>query len=124
MAAKSSTIFPQDFVAYVCLIALTLWGFGSLINEHYVITNVRILPVRLEFKHLLLAVLPPVLFNWYIFLYDNKWRVIVQSIEEEAPEKKKKYIIIAWIIIIAILINYWVVSIYLLKWNYDKLMGI
>jgi len=67
--------------------------------------------------------LPVVLFNWYVFLYNNKWRIIVQAIEDESPEKRKRYIILAWIIIAVIVVNF-IVSIYLLKWNYDKVMGI
>ena len=63
------------------------------------------------------------MFNWYVFLYNNKWRIIVQAIEDESPEKRKRYIILAWIIIAVIVVNF-IVSIYLLKWNYDKVMGI
>lgn len=92
-------------------------------NEHYVITQKRILPVQLGLKHYVIILLPPVLFIWSVFLYNNKWRIIVQSIEDEAPEKRKKYVILAWIIIAVIVINL-ILSIYLLKWNYDKVMGV
>lgn len=123
LAARTSTIFPKDFVACVGFLVLILWGGWALTNEHYVITQKRILPVQLGLKHYVIILLPPVLFIWSVFLYNNKWRIIVQSIEDEAPEKRKKYVILAWIIIAVIVINL-ILSIYLLKWNYDKVMGV
>jgi len=48
LAAKSSTIFPKDFVAFVGLLALTVWGGSSLINEFYVITKIRVWPTQIK----------------------------------------------------------------------------
>lgn len=121
LVAKSSTVFPKDFVVCVCYLVLILWGSGSLMNELYVITQERILPVQLEWKHYLIILLPPILFIWYVFLYNNKWSIIVQSIEDQIPETRKKYTIIAWVIIALIVVNFFS-SIYLLKWNYDSVM--
>lgn len=121
LVAKSSTVFPKDFVVCVCYLVLILWGLGSLMNELYVITQERILPVQLEWKHYLIILLPPILFIWYVFLYNNKWSIIVQSIEDQIPETRKKYTIIAWVIIALIVVNFFS-SIYLLKWNYDSVM--
>ena len=122
LATRSSTIYPKDYVAVCLLLALTLWGGGALMNELYVMTKIRIWPIQLKWYYLLFTVLPLVLFNWYVFWHNNKWRSIVQSIEEESSGTRKKHIIVAWIIIVLVLVNL-VFSIFLLKWNYERVLG-
>ncbi|MCS4226927.1 hypothetical protein [Sphingobacterium sp. BIGb0165] len=109
-------------MAVCLLLALTLWGGGGLMNELYVMAKIRIWPIQLKWYYLLFTVLPLVLFNWYVFWHNNKWRSIVQSIKEESSETRKKYIIVAWIVIVLVLVNL-VFSIFLLKWNYERVMG-
>ena len=113
LAKKSNSIFSNHFVAIVSILAIQIWFIMSLLNEFYFVTNIRLMPKSITNPPYAIICLGLLIgYNWYHFNYNNKYQKIISKIESNPS---KGYIIVAWIMIILVIINYWIISIYLLS---------
>ncbi len=117
ISLKNKSIFPSNFVAGICILALNIWLILSLLNEFYFLTDIRLIPKRITTLTTIISLVLLIGTNWYIFEYKSKWKERIREIENQNIDRQK-YIFISWIIIIFVIINYWVISIYLLKVKY------
>ncbi len=113
ISKKNKSIFPDEFVAGVCVIALNIWLLMSLANEFYFFTNIRLMPRSFASPVAIIVLGLVVISNWFLFENKDRWKMLLEKIESSSDRKRN--VSIAWGIIIAVIINYWVVSLYLLS---------
>lgn len=109
---QNNSIFPSNFVALICILVLEIWLIIGVLNEFYFFSDIRLVPYNIKSINSVIILMSLIGGNIYVFEYKNKWSNIVAYIDEN---KSKKKVFLAWLIVVLIIINYWVISIYLLK---------
>ncbi|MCQ4138771.1 hypothetical protein [Chryseobacterium sp. EO14] len=100
---SQSSIFSNDYAATVFLYALWIFFLFSIFNYYSLFTNTnqevnKVLGIII---YCILIVIP----NYFIFHYNDKWKIVVKEFDKLPKEKNKKYGIIVWSIIILIIGN-------------------
>ena len=111
----------SEWKAYVSMIALSIWLYTSIeISYHYFFK----VPLKssdsiIDFSTLIFVLIVSA-FNWFIFVYQSKWRIIVSEFDKLSKKQNRIGGVIVWVIIILILVFYWFYSIPLLgEINYE-----
>lgn len=112
LAKRNNSVLPARFVASVAILALELWLIGGLLNELYFFTRIDIMPTSIFNLETTIALIILVGINIYIFEFQDKGKMIIKDIENN---KNNMMVRIGWSVVAIILINYWVLSIYLLS---------
>lgn len=112
MAKKNNSVLPPQFVALVCVLALEIWLIMGVLNEIYFLLDIRLLPYSIKNINSIIILLSLVCINLYIFEFRNKVKNIIQNIEQN---KNKVKIRVAWFVAVAIVVNYWFISLYFLS---------
>jgi len=112
LAKRNNSVFPPSFVALVAILALEIWLILSLFHEFYYFSGVYILPDNIFNLESAIGIIILVGTNTYLFELQDKGKLLIKSIEKN---KNKMMVRIAWGIVSIIIINYWIVSLYLLS---------
>lgn len=113
IAKNNNSVFPNEFVAGICVLALNLWLLMSLVNEFYFFTNIRLMPKSLISPFSIIVLVLLIVINWFLFENKQRWNQIIKKIEN-SPSKARN-VFIAWCIVIFVILNYWIISLYLLS---------
>lgn len=112
LSKRNNSVFPSNFVALVCILVLEIWLIIGILNEFYFFSNIRLVPYNIKSISSMIMLVSLIGINVYVYEYKNKWRNIIAYIDEN---KSKTKVFLAWFLVVLIIINYWVISIYLLK---------
>lgn len=112
LAKQNNSVFAPSFVSMVAILALELWLIGGLLNEFYYFSGTYLLPDNIYNLETAVVLITLVGINTYVFEFQDKGKQIIKYIENN---KNRVMVRIAWIVVTVILINYWVLSIYLLS---------
>lgn len=112
LAKRNNSVLPPQFVALVCVLALEIWLIGGLLNELNFLFGVDLMPDSIYNLGTILGILTLVGINTYFFEYQDKGKISIKKIEHD---KSKIKVRIAWFVAVAIIVNYWFVSLYLLS---------
>ncbi len=108
----------SDWKALVSIIVLEMWMYFSTEILYHYFFNVPMASSddRIDLGILIFGFIVSVI-NWYLFMFQNKWRDIVEKFDKLSFKENRIGGIIVWVVIISITVFYWFYSIPLL----DKL---
>ena len=112
----------SDWKAYITILALSIWLYFAMNTCYHYFFNVPMVSSDdiIDLGMLIFGLIVSV-FNWYLFVYQNKWKNIVEEFDKLSDKENRIGGTIVWIIIISITIFYWFYSIPLLgKLKYNS----
>lgn len=112
IAKKNNSVLPSDFVSLVCILTLQIWFIAGILNEIYFLFDIKLMPSSIYSVESIIGLFSLVCLNIYIFVYKSSWKTMVEYIEKTKTRNK---IVITWLIVVAVIINYWLVSLHLLS---------
>jgi uncharacterized protein YjeT (DUF2065 family) len=105
----------SEWKAYISMIALSIWMYSGLeISYHYFFNTPLESSDAIVDLSTLIFVLIVSGINWFIFVYQGKWRIIVSEFDKLSKKQNEIGGVIVWAIIILIIVFYWFYSIPLL----------
>lgn len=105
----------SDWKAYITMLALSIWLYCAIDTCYHYFFNVPMVSSDdiIDLGMLIFALIVSVV-NWYLFVYQSKWKTIVEEFDKLSIKENRIGSIIVWVVIISIIIFYWFYSIPLL----------
>ncbi|PIF33082.1 hypothetical protein CLU81_3656 [Flavobacterium sp. 9] len=105
----------SEWKAYVTMLALSIWSYSAIEISYHYLFNIPLKSSNsiIDISTLVFAFAISAL-NWFLFVYQNKWKAIVINFDKLSKKQNRIGGIIVWVVIILILFFYWIYSIPLL----------
>lgn len=105
----------SEWKAYLSILALSIWLYSAIQTSYHYFFKVPLESSNaiIDFSTLIFVLIISAI-NWFVFVYESRWKNIVSEFDKLSKRQNKIGGIIVWTIIISILIFYWIYSIPLL----------
>ncbi|POS00681.1 hypothetical protein Q361_1312 [Flavobacterium croceum DSM 17960] len=111
----------SDWKAYITILALSIWLYCAIDTCYHYFFDVPMVSSddTIDLGMLIFGFIVSVI-NWYLFIFQNKWKAIVEEFDKLSIKENRIGGIIVWVVIISIIVFYWFYSIPLLgKLKYE-----